>query len=60
MSGARDERSERTHSSESWFCRRMRAFFLLTSMNHSCIMASSSSLLLPANTHTHTHTRVNQ
>lgn len=36
-----------TYSRDSWFCRLMRAFFLLTNMNHSCIMASSSSLLLP-------------
>ena len=36
-----------TYSRESWFCLLIRAFFLLTSMNHSCIMASSSSLLLP-------------
>lgn len=43
-----------TYSRESWFCRLMRAFFLFTNMNHSCIMASSSSLLLPeTNTHTH-------
>lgn len=37
----------RAYSSCSWSCLRMRAFFLLTSVNHSWISTSSCSLLAP-------------
>lgn len=36
-----------THSSCSWSCLRMSAFFLLTRVNHSWISTSSCSLLAP-------------
>ena len=36
-----------THSSCSWSCLRMRAFFLLTRVNHSWISTSSCSLSVP-------------
>lgn len=36
-----------TYRRESWFILLIKAFFLLTNINHSCIIASSSSVFLP-------------